>query len=748
MGRKPNPIINEYFERGQKLEDASNRYQHTCRSCGEKFPKGRIDTLIGHLVKRCPCLSVQQRTEISHRAHELPRTVQTPTHSNDDLHATHEQQNGISNGQSMELGYAPAPAHEMSALETLAEVSRQQHLHLSGRPLAEQINGADERRISGKENGMQTGFVPEDFLVQEPSQQGPENEHGASRNGMAQRAMMALMYADVAAIQIASETQNSNGIQPPPMYDEPPQSTSPQPAVTSAPSGVAPTAQMTPSPLEIAASAAQELQEQMASNSTLTMEPEPTLQGVGAADNTMTEKPFSQRPSWASNIDPQLQQGDQNQNALAELLRNGVAAYPRPIAMNPHQQQLPYPEISMTHTRQKPKVRGRFSDHRRKEVQDVRKRGACIRCRMLKKPCSGDDPCSTCVNVESARLWKSPCIRTRIAEEFNLYSTNLHTVLAFHDVGRAKLLTHFQQSQGRIEATHFPELGLATTYHAVRSQKLAHSDIDPALIGGAHVTGDGSNLEMLDAEADDLVGKIELYSRDTASTFFQREPSAFMKPTVLLAQRLVQEQNDTLLQRALELWVSTQILTDNATSWNIFSNPLSTPQPGLVQLQFNRPEHTTEPSYSSTQPLQSDSPSYILIASQLAAATEKRCAALCKTVLNELEKRLLQRHYSSPFSTFLAAVIILACIERVAVLFRGWEDPNAPPMPEYVNSNGFDPNTAHDTPMQDGPLTNNLEHIPQSDREIAQQLLAASNPPPPSTPQPVQQSQPPVTPTN
>lgn len=33
-----------------------------------------------------------------------------------------------------------------------------------------------------------------------------------------------------------------------------------------------------------------------------------------------------------------------------------------------------------------PNFRGKFSDDRKKEVQEVRKYGACIRCRMLKKP--------------------------------------------------------------------------------------------------------------------------------------------------------------------------------------------------------------------------------------------------------------------------------------------------------------------------------------------------------------------------
>jgi len=35
MGRRQNPAIEAYFERGQKLDDASNRYQQTCRKCGE-----------------------------------------------------------------------------------------------------------------------------------------------------------------------------------------------------------------------------------------------------------------------------------------------------------------------------------------------------------------------------------------------------------------------------------------------------------------------------------------------------------------------------------------------------------------------------------------------------------------------------------------------------------------------------------------------------------------------------------------
>lgn len=64
-----------------------------------------------------------------------------------------------------------------------------------------------------------------------------------------------------------------------------------------------------------------------------------------------------------------------------------AASYPRPIAMNPNTQAKGFVnEFGNSTKPMKPKVRGRFTAERRREVQDVRKKGACLRCRMLKKP--------------------------------------------------------------------------------------------------------------------------------------------------------------------------------------------------------------------------------------------------------------------------------------------------------------------------------------------------------------------------
>lgn len=68
-------------------------------------------------------------------------------------------------------------------------------------------------------------------------------------------------------------------------------------------------------------------------------------------------------------------------------------AAPRPLPNRPHiNPQLEPRSASEQHHRvldrshgRAQKVRGKFTDSRRQEVQEIRKRGACIRCRMLRK---------------------------------------------------------------------------------------------------------------------------------------------------------------------------------------------------------------------------------------------------------------------------------------------------------------------------------------------------------------------------
>lgn len=129
-------LILEFFQRGAKLEDASNRYQHTCKACGEKFPKGRIDSLTTHLVKKCPAISLRDRQKALLELNNLPA----------DLADSARNRNGEvqMNGPTVEL---PLGNRNWTALETLAEVSRQ--IDLSEKH--------DDRSTNNKGAGSQTG---------------------------------------------------------------------------------------------------------------------------------------------------------------------------------------------------------------------------------------------------------------------------------------------------------------------------------------------------------------------------------------------------------------------------------------------------------------------------------------------------------------------------------------------------------------------------------------------------------------
>ena len=113
MGRKPNQLILEFFTRGPKLEDSSNRYQHTCKACGEKFPKGRIDSLTNHLVKKCQAIPLRDRQRVLLRLHELPDLTEGDANKDPNAPA----------GKKGDGSFGTRPTFD--GLNVLAEASRQ-----------------------------------------------------------------------------------------------------------------------------------------------------------------------------------------------------------------------------------------------------------------------------------------------------------------------------------------------------------------------------------------------------------------------------------------------------------------------------------------------------------------------------------------------------------------------------------------------------------------------------------------------
>lgn len=95
---------------------------------------------------------------------------------------------------------------------------------------------------------------------------------------------------------------------------------------------------------------------------------------------------YYQAPDGADAVlEPSTEQ-QQTQDSDFDTATQRAAMYPRPIAMQPNS---PSPAVQggsgETLQSGKNKSRSQFSEARRKEVQIVRQKGACLRCRMLKK---------------------------------------------------------------------------------------------------------------------------------------------------------------------------------------------------------------------------------------------------------------------------------------------------------------------------------------------------------------------------
>jgi hypothetical protein len=303
----------------------------------------------------------------------------------------------------------------------------------------------------------------------------------------------------------------------------------------------------------------------------------------------------------------------------------------------------------------KPKSRARFDPNRKKEVSALRNKGACIRCRMLRKPCSLGDPCDTCKSVESARLWKGPCMRTKLDKELTMFSANLHVELSRRDIAEFKKIGQFSSSGFQIEASHRPATGIFATFNTNEARPTISEGLDPSL--GGNLDNNASTLRLLDS-SDDLSTKLEAYAKRMSPTFFQEEPSHFMNVTLNTAFNICMAKEDSLLSHALDLWSMVHILIDHDISWSMKVITITSLRGGGFDIEGGEKQ----------------------ILSQLTAAAEKKAESISKSVLKELEKRLVASPPHAKIELFLTTMIILNCVEKATWLFQSWEQETFNPI--------------------------------------------------------------------
>lgn len=143
-----------------------------------------------------------------------------------------------------------------------------------------------------------------------------------------------------------------------------------------------------------------------------------------------------------------------------------------------------------------------------------------------------------------------------------------------------------------------------------------------------------------------------------------------MKPSCLqyigLPLELTLLWQDALLARVQDLWKATKVLVDDEPRWKLTAHLAVQGTSSAADVPLS--EHNVQIDEAT------HSEAYDLVCSQLRAAAEKRGAQLSKTVMNDLERRLLRRWQDSWFETFLVAIILLNCVERMCWLYRTWDD--------------------------------------------------------------------------
>ncbi|KAL8729816.1 MAG: hypothetical protein Q9181_004862 [Wetmoreana brouardii] len=77
--------------------------------------------------------------------------------------------------------------------------------------------------------------------------------------------------------------------------------------------------------------------------------------------------------------------------------------------------QLPKPAPEPSSEKKVGKRKGPLGADQRKRASEIRKLGACLRCKFLKKTCDKGEPCQGCL-PSHARLWQVPCTRIDIKE--------------------------------------------------------------------------------------------------------------------------------------------------------------------------------------------------------------------------------------------------------------------------------------------------------------------------------------------
>jgi len=378
------------------------------------------------------------------------------------------------------------------------------------------------------------------------------------------------------------------------------------------------------------------------------------------------------------------------------------------------------------------KVRGAFSEPRRLQVRNVRSKGACMRCRMLKKCCGEEDPCTECSKLENARLWKGACIRVRLTELFTVYQSCLFRVVAHHAEQVVKQPGQHQIMTGRLEITHFPDSLIYLTA--------------PWITTTAGVVLLNNESDTVSDRMKGYIFKVLARNNDTKDSVFQ--VSRFIHFTLRHATDMcdgsqvrnsyqskyracsLTQIQDSLLAKALELWVCTYLMTNKQSNLQAYINLTEPPTEGAIVIAESE-GHQREDISKSTNPYSME-----IINKQLNSAAERRAGLLSKSIMKELEHQLIARKQSNKAELFITALLLLLAAERICCFIKRYDTVVAPTKPATATGGpNIDPALAplvdfNNTPLEQTngrtrwPLEKGPEHFWQQGEQFSNVLTS------------------------
>ncbi|KAG5947952.1 hypothetical protein E4U53_006363 [Claviceps sorghi] len=648
MGRRPNPLILEYFERGPKLNDNSNRYPHTCKQCGENFPKGRIDSLTTHITKRCPAISDSERMRACLELHGI-------THARSAAERHHQAQLAQAAAQANGQQLSPSSLQQgWSALETLAEASRQVDRSEINRENVAKQPGQDEAQVesSGVQN-VQTLELQEQFTL--------DNSSASYETFRVQ----------------ANGRKDSLAFHTPPPTDA---ELSPEERLQA----LLPASESSPDAanMSVAVAAAARLNPPFLDPQLVNDETRPTSPSVAdstaaaaasnedtpitAIDNNSVSQPWGEM-TYLTSTAPGLMLSEHPPLAPLPLNRGGVRMDTSAGVLNGRTRHF----------------RSKFTPARRQEVKEVRKLGACIRCRILRKICSKGDPCDTCRKVLAPRVWMTGCVRSRLHEQLDLYSAGVQVVLSQNRINLLKEQLKLVNDGSVVEVSHFAEAGKTIVLAAATAileplqqrqqqrreeeetkEKREEEEQDQkAAIGNDGHDEAHHQVIMIDQDKDDVPSKIETYMRDVLDLFIERESSRFMRITLETAKEQLARKENELLRKALELWGLVESI-DRERQWSIVEKP-------SADAEHGRPIKEAEN--------ENDADIYTMMCMQLNAAAERKANSTSKALLNLMDRQLADSKTKVGFHIYLTALIFLNCVEKSTWAFKAWEQDHLRP---------------------------------------------------------------------